>query len=263
LGSAKAETGKNFQNNSKKGAQGAGSNHSMDMSQETVQQDANLEPFRFRPCIPVPGGSGNLFLFGFDAPELLEARVIEIPPEVVHDLVYFSSFYPMLVRYFGVSKIVERLCEEHIGFWESLAASWHISLAACCLIHQAVEEAACRLVSLYNLWKEDPGTKEPMYFPFSVMLGWSLHQAAAYYLEDFATWLESPNALVPDGPRAKKAAENVRDFFQPFFDLFPKDKSPYLAVLDLQGLSELLGSLYPSGVAEGREAPVEATRENT
>lgn len=205
----------------------------------TTAQENTWEDFRFGPALPVPASMGNLFVFGLDLPELVEARLIEIPPETAEQLVYFCSFYPMLFEYFGYSRTVERICEEHIGHWQSLAVSWHASLAACCLIHQAVTEAASRLVSLFNPWKKETNGKEPFYFPMSVLLGWSLHQAAGFYLEDLADFAGDPNALVPNGQRAKESAKAVQQFFQPFFDLFPKDRSPYFAVLDLESLREL------------------------
>ncbi|VVM06235.1 hypothetical protein MAMC_01004 [Methylacidimicrobium cyclopophantes] len=193
------------------------------------------EPLEYRPLFPIAGEVGNLAFFALlDDPDLRTPVALAFPPEKAHPFALWLTTYPPVVAYFGQSRVVERLCEEHIGLYGSLAASWKESLKASSLIHQAISVMATDYLWRYLLWSANRCEGE-LSLPISAMMGWILHEGASFFLRDYLPLLgKGRNALMEDVAAVAQAARDVQELFAPLSDGFSEEENPYQVIGDLR-----------------------------
>lgn len=198
------------------------------------------EPIEYRPLFPIPSEVGNLAFFALlDDPDLRTPIDLAFPPKKAHHFALWLTAYPPVVAYFGQSRVVERLCEEHIGLFGSLATSWKESFKASTLIHQAISTMASDYLWRYLLWCSKQCAGE-FSLPISAMMGWFLHEGASFFLKDYLPLLgKGSNALMDDVAAVAQAAQEVQETFSPLADGFSEEESPYRIIGDLRGTIQL------------------------
>ncbi|QSR85022.1 hypothetical protein [Methylacidimicrobium sp. B4] len=197
-------------------------------------------PTKYSPLFPIPNEMGNLAFFSLmDDPALRTAVDLRFAPEKAHHLALWLTSYPAVVAYFGQSRTVERLCEEHIGLYGNLSTSWKESLKASALIHHAIFSAASDYLFRYTTWCADsyPGD---LALPVSVMIGWMLHEGATFFLKDYVPlFSHASSALIDDLPAVVEAAQVVQEHLSPLADGFSEAENPYRHIADVHSSLQL------------------------
>ncbi len=194
----------------------------------------------YRPLFPIPCEVGNLAFFALlDDPDLRTPIDLAFFPKRAHRFALWLTTYPPVAAYFGQSRVVERLCEEHIGLFGSLATSWKESLKASALIHQAISVMAGDYLWHYLLWCSRRCEGE-FSLPISAMMGWFLHEGASFFLKDYLPLLgKGSNALMEDVAAVTQAAREVEETFAPLADGFSEAENPYRIIGDLRGTLQI------------------------
>ncbi|CAB4243574.1 protein of unknown function [Methylacidimicrobium sp. AP8] len=197
-------------------------------------------PVEYRPLFPIPNEMGNLAFFALlDDADLRTPIDLAFPATKAHRLALWLTTYPPVVAYFGQSPIVERLCEEHIGFFGNLATSWKESLKASALIHQAIAMMASDYLWRYLAWCSQ-GCAGEFSLPVSAMMGWILHEGASFFLKDYLPLLgKGSNALMEDVAAVAQAAQEVQETFSPLADGFSEKENPYRLIADVRGIIQI------------------------
>ncbi|MDD2677465.1 MAG: hypothetical protein PHP75_08405 [Methylacidiphilaceae bacterium] len=198
------------------------------------------KPIEYRPLFPIPAEVANLAYFVLlDEPELRTPIGLAFPPKRAHSFALWLTTYPAVVAYFGQSRVVERLCEKHIGLYGSLSASWKESLKASALIHQAISVMAPDYLWHYAAWCSQQCEGE-FSLPVSAMMAWFLHEGASFFLEDYLPLLgKGGNALMEDVAAVARAAGEVEETFRPLADGFSEEENPYQTIGDLWGAVQM------------------------
>ncbi|MDD4933870.1 MAG: hypothetical protein PHO89_10455 [Methylacidiphilaceae bacterium] len=198
------------------------------------------ERIEYRPLFPIPGEIANLAYFVLlDEPDLRTPIRLAFFSKRAHSFALWLTTYPAVVAYFGQSRVVERLCEKHIGLYGSLATSWKESLKACALIHQGISVMAPDYLWSYAAWCSRQ-CEGDFSLPISAMMAWFLHEGASFFLEDYLPLLgKGSNALMADVTDVARAAREVEETFAPLADGFSERENPYQVIGDLWGAVQM------------------------
>lgn len=198
------------------------------------------EEIEYRPFFPIPKEVGNLAYFSLlDETDLRTPVKLAFSPERAHSFALWLATYPAVAAYFGQSRVIERLCEKHIGLFGSLSTSWTESLKASALIHQAISVMANDYLWRYLTWCSRH-CEGDFALPISVMMGWTLHEGAGFFLEDYLPLLgKGNNALMEDVAAVARAARIVQETFSPLADGLSERENPYQVMGDLRGAIQI------------------------
>ena len=213
-------------------------------SQPIAEETFNLDQYSWESVMPCYYNPQSCLFFGITDPSYTEARYIDFSRDIVPKFYSFLSIYPSIAAFYGNSLQIERLSKKYSMVLRDLSKAVHAVHCATCLINQAINAWAPKFCMGSSQWHKESNDPD-MAYPLSAMMGWSIREAADYYIHDYAPRMSAPHPLARDPKALALIAADVRSYFSPFAELFSDEENPYTAIMDLQSLPRTTSGEHP------------------